>query len=364
MGSVMGSVMVAFRLGRGLRRRLPAVIENRVEVDVAPTREALGRQLVVPDRDQLCTAPPARPGIAAPSRRRGRDAVQACECAHTGKCRPESGFLPRISNNILSVRSVGPGTTYLSTTEAVADTAPGARPEGPAMIITTRTPRGSAVAAIAVLALSGSMLSACATAEAQGTGHAQATSMHANAKHAKDSSAVTALHSAMRTLWAQHMEWTYATVVAFAGDSPGLQATMTRLLRNQADIGTAVAGFYGADAGKQLADLLTTHINEAVPVLVAAKAGDTTALTKAVDDWYANAQAIADFLASANPAWNQGEMRQMMKEHITQTIGYASAVLGGNYGDAVTKYDEAEAHMTEMADMLSDGIVAQFPAKF
>jgi len=231
------------------------------------------------------------------------------------------------------------------------------------MIITTRATRGTAVAAVAVLALSGGVLSACASAEAEGTSHAHSSSAHANAKH-EDSSAVTALHSAMRTLWAQHMEWTYATVVAFAGDSPALQATITRLLRNQADIGTAVAGYYGPAAGKQLTDLLTTHINEAVPVLTAAKAGDTAALTKAVDDWYANAQAIADFLSSANPAWKQGEMRQMMKEHITQTIGYASAALGGNYADAVTKYDEAEAHMTEMADMLSDGIVAQFPAKF
>jgi hypothetical protein len=256
------------------------------------------------------------------------------------------------------------GDTYTSTTGAVVDTAPGARPEGPAMIISTRTTRGSAVAAVAALALSGSVLSACASAEAQDTGHASSASVHANAKHAKDSSAVTALHSAMRTLWAQHMEWTYATVVAFAGDSPALQATMTRLLRNQSDIGTAVAGYYGPAAGTQLTDLLKTHINEAVPVLTAAKAGDTTALTKAVDDWYANAQDIADFLAAANPAWKQGEMRQMMKEHITQTIGYASAALGGDYAAAVTKYDEAEAHMTEMADMLSDGIVAQFPARF
>lgn len=232
------------------------------------------------------------------------------------------------------------------------------------MIITTRSTRGSAVAAVAVLALSGSALSACATAQAEGTGHAHAASVHAKAKQPKDSSAVTALHSAMRTLWAQHMEWTYATVVAFAGDSPGLQATMTRLLRNQADIGAAVGTYYGAAAGQQLADLLTTHINEAVPVLTAAKAGDTTALTKAVDDWYANAQAIADFLAAANPAWNQADMRQMMKEHITQTIGYASDVLGGKYGEAVTAYDQAEAHMTQMADMLSDGIVAQFPARF
>lgn len=232
------------------------------------------------------------------------------------------------------------------------------------MTITTRAPRGTAAAAIAVLALSAGALSSCASAEAQGTGHAHASSVQSHANHKADSSAVTALHSAMRTLWAQHMEWTWSTVVAFAGDSPALQATMDRLLQNQADIGAAVATYYGPDAGNQLTDLLTTHIKEAVPVLTAAKSGDTAALDQAVADWYANAQDIADFLASANPAWKQGEMRQMMKGHITQTIAYASAVLGGKYGDAVTRYDEAEAHMVEMADMLSDGIVAQFPAKF
>jgi hypothetical protein len=227
------------------------------------------------------------------------------------------------------------------------------------MIITTRATRGSAVAAAAVLALSGGALSACGS-EASASTHASST--HAN-QHA-DSSAVTALHAAMRTLWAQHMEWTYATVVAFAGDSPALQATMDRLLRNQSDIGTAVAGYYGADAGQRLTDLLTTHIEDAVPVLTAAKAGDNAALDDAVAAWYANAQDIADFLASANPAWKKGEMRQMMKGHITQTIAYASDVLGGKYADAVTRYDEAESHMVEMADMLSDGIVAQFPARF
>lgn len=231
------------------------------------------------------------------------------------------------------------------------------------MIITTQTTRGSAVAAVAALALAGGALTACGSeASASPTTHAAAAADHG--KHKADSDAVTSLHAAMRTLWAQHMEWTYATVVAFASESPGLGATMDRLLQNQTDIGDAVAGFYGKAAGDQLADLLTTHIKDAVPVLSAAKAGDTSALETAVDAWYANAEDIADFLAGANPAWKKGEMRQMMKGHITQTIAYASDVLGGNWDSAVTKYDEAEAHMTDMADMLSDGIVAQFPARF
>jgi len=100
-------------------------------------------------------------------------------------------------------------------------------------------------------------------------------------------------------------------------------------------------------------------------VLQAAKAGDKAALDTALADWYANAQEIADFLASANPDnWEQSAVREMMKGHIDQTTAYASSVLTGDYEGAIKTYDEAAAHMAEMADALSAGIVAQFPDKF
>jgi hypothetical protein len=172
------------------------------------------------------------------------------------------------------------------------------------------------------------------------------------------------LHDAMRKLWGQHMEWTYATVAAFAVNSPGLDATLHRLLRNQSAIGNAVEPFYGKKAAHQLTKLLTTHINEAVPVLVAARDGDSAALTKAVADWYANARRIADFLARANPAWHRHAMRQMMHTHITQTIQYAAEQLQGKYELSIRDYNRAEAHMRHMADMLSSGLVQQFPRRF
>lgn len=232
------------------------------------------------------------------------------------------------------------------------------------MTTTTRRPPRISLATIAVvLAMSGGVLTACGSNDDQRASSTSALEVHAAASTTKQS-AQTALYSAMRSLWAQHMEWTYATVVAFASDSPALEPTINRLLRNQTDIGNAVATYYGTDAGKQLTDLLTTHIKDAVPVLTAARAGDTDALNKAVEQWYANAQDIADFLASANPHWKQDDMRQMMRAHITQTIGYASDVLGGKYASAVQKYDEAEAHMTAMADVLSQGLIKQFPKKF
>lgn len=219
------------------------------------------------------------------------------------------------------------------------------------------------------LALAGTGLVACSSgidptrvAAAPADAHMDVHAGAQPAAHAADQQ--VALYSTMRSLWAQHMEWTYATVVAFADDSPALQPTIDRLLRNQSDIGSAVATYYGAPAGDQLTGLLVDHIKGAVPVLAAAKTGDEAALGRAVTAWYANAQAIADFLATANPAWKKADLRQMMKGHITQTIAYASEVLGGNFEAAIRDYDEAELHMQDMADLLSHGIAEQFPDRF
>ncbi|WP_308465352.1 hypothetical protein [Rathayibacter soli] len=172
------------------------------------------------------------------------------------------------------------------------------------------------------------------------------------------------LYTAMAHLWAQHMEWTNATVVAFAEGSSALTPTLSRLLQNQTDIGNAIKPFYGDAAGDQLTTLLKEHINDAVPVLTAAKAGDTAALNTAVDAWYGNAKAIGDFLAAANPNWKTADMEEMMHVHITQTIAYATDALGGDYAKEIVDYGTAEQHMQEMSDMLSAGIIQQFPKQF
>jgi hypothetical protein len=225
--------------------------------------------------------------------------------------------------------------------------------------------RTYSVSLIAALALSGGLLTGCSATSGNASAEAPPAAVApAMAVHSTEEGAQIALYSAMRTLWDQHMQWTYDTVVAFAANSPGLQPTIDRILSNQVDIGNAVAPYYGNAAATQLTALLTTHIKEAVPVLTAAKAGDTPALNKAVQVWYANAQDIADFLAKANPNWKQSDLRDMMKAHITQTIAYASDVLTGNYAKAIVDYDTAQANMDQMADMLSEGIIAQFPDKF
>ena len=172
-------------------------------------------------------------------------------------------------------------------------------------------------------------------------------------------------HDAMRKLWEDHITWTRLVIIGVFEDLPDLDPTVQRLLQNQVDIGDAIKPFYGDEAGNQLTALLTDHILIAAEILQAAKNGDTAAMEDAIDRWYANADNIAEFLNTANPRnWPLEEMKAMMREHLDLTLEEAVAYLNGDYEASIAAYDQVHLQALEMADMLSTGIIKQFPNKF
>jgi hypothetical protein len=207
------------------------------------------------------------------------------------------------------------------------------------------------VAAAAALAVSGR------DARAEHGHHAQTAS--------KVSHSELRLRSDMRKLWEDHITWTRLAIISLTTGSADTQATVGRLLRNQSDIGNAIKPFYGAAAGNQLTALLRQHILIAADLIAAAKAGDQAKLAEANARWEANADEIATFLNHANPkAWKLAPMKAMMREHLKLTTDEAVARLQGDWAADVAAYDAVHRQALHMADMLSSGIVAQFPRRF
>ena len=175
-----------------------------------------------------------------------------------------------------------------------------------------------------------------------------------------------AFHDAMRELWEYHGTYTERAIVDYVAGNPDTTAVIGTLLHNQVDIGNAVKPYYGAAGGTALTKLLKTHINDAVATLKAAKAGDAAALKKASAAFYANGNQIASFLHTANPRnWPLGALQTMMRIHLNQVIGLAVDQIKGKYNAAIALYKSYINHLNVgMADMLSNGIIKQFPSKF
>jgi hypothetical protein len=172
------------------------------------------------------------------------------------------------------------------------------------------------------------------------------------------------LERGMRRLWEDHVTYTaffYKAAIA-GGDDAGKVAE--RLLRNQDDIGNAVKPFYGEKAGNKVAALLRDHILIAADLVQAAKAGDPARQEQANVRWYRNADELAAFLSSANPNWPRKALEVALRGHLQMVTDQVVATLHHDTAAAIAAYDRGAEHMLGVADVLSAGIVKQFPERF
>jgi hypothetical protein len=218
-----------------------------------------------------------------------------------------------------------------------------------------RNSRSLSLAVTLMIAL-GAALAAVAFSDGQ-TAHAHQHAKSVTAKELK-------LRNDMRKLWEDHVTWTRLAVISLTSGTADTNATVARLLRNQTDIGNAVKPFYGRAAGAELTRLPKEHITVAAALITAAKAGDKPAQAAAQTRWETNADQIARFLSRANPHWKLGPMRSMLRDHLRLTTREVVARLQRNWTADVDAYDEIHRQALHMADMLSTGIVGQFPKRF
>ena len=193
---------------------------------------------------------------------------------------------------------------------------------------------------------------------AMGAGMVAASAPMADAKGA-------AFHDAMRKLWEDHVTWTRLFIVSALGNLADKDATTARLLKNQEDIGNAIKPIYGDEAGTKLTALLKDHILTAADLVAASAAGDSAKADAASKKWSANADEIAVFLNGANPtAWPLDAAKSMMREHLEATTAEVTARIKKDWDADVAAFEKVHEQALKMADMLSDGIRGQFPAKF
>ncbi|OUS78398.1 glycosyltransferase [Paenibacillus sp. MY03] len=172
------------------------------------------------------------------------------------------------------------------------------------------------------------------------------------------------LKSDMQKVWINHTIWTKSYIVSAISGLKDQADVLERLLRNQQDIGDLIKPYYGNAAGNKLAELLREHILIAGKIITAAKANNQAEVKKLEAAWHKNADEIAKFLSSANPNWTFKELQDMLYKHLQFITEVVLSYLKGDWKAAIAATDQNEIHMIHFANMLTEGIVKQFPEKF
>ena len=167
----------------------------------------------------------------------------------------------------------------------------------------------------------------------------------------------------MRRLWVDHVIWTREYIVNTIEADPSVDAATARLMKNQEDIGNAMAPFYGKVTGDSLTALLKQHIMIAGELVAASRVKDNAKVTVTDQRWRANAIAIATLLSSVNPNWPMNELNTMLHEYLSLTALEGKTRLDRNYSEDVATFDRILTQSLVMANILSEGIIRQFPGK-
>lgn len=183
-------------------------------------------------------------------------------------------------------------------------------------------------------------------------------------KDVPSTKAICDLKMEERKLWIDHVLWTRNFIISDIASLEDKSPVLQRLLKNQDDIGSSIKPFYGEEAGNKLSALLKEHIELAGQVVDLAKNNNKSDLEKYNKLWYENADKLADFLSSANPNYSNKVLKNMLYKHLQLTTDEAIARLNKDWKADIDAYDKGENHMVMFADILSDGIIKQFPKKF
>ncbi len=172
------------------------------------------------------------------------------------------------------------------------------------------------------------------------------------------------LRVTMRKLWVSNAIWMREYIVNTIEVDQSLDAASKRLAKSQDDIGRAFAPFYGAETGSKVTTLLRQHTSLVKEMIEASMAKDTAKLKESDKRWRANADSITTLLSTVNPTnWPMATIQPVLVGGMNLTIAETNARLKRDYNADVEAFDTILAQSLNLADMLSNGIIKQFPTK-
>lgn len=173
------------------------------------------------------------------------------------------------------------------------------------------------------------------------------------------------LRLALRGLWEEHIFWVRNVVLMTKlGNKSAAKAAEDQVVQNAKDISSAIVPYYGKEAGDKLFNLLAGHYGAVKDFMIADFAGKKDGKATAMNKMLKNADEIATFLSSANPNWPRDAILGALKTHGGYHMTQIEQINAKNFAGEAKTWASMKTQIDQVADVLTDGLVKQFPQKF
>ncbi len=174
------------------------------------------------------------------------------------------------------------------------------------------------------------------------------------------------LRLALRSLWGDHIFWVRNVILSTKlGDKKAVKVAEEQAVQNAKDIASAIVPYYGKEAGDKLFTLLAGHYGAIKDCMNAAFSNNEKAMDAGKDKMMKNADEIAAFLSSANPKnWPKDALVSALAAHGGYHMAQINEINAKNFSAEAKTWEAMQNQVYQIADVLADGIVKQFPQKF
>ena len=170
------------------------------------------------------------------------------------------------------------------------------------------------------------------------------------------------LRLALRDLWANHVFWVRAYVLAVHhDDAAASESAEAEVVENARALADGITPFYGQDASDTLFGLLAGHYGAIKDYMESAYAEDAQGQEAAARALSTNAEAIADFLDGANPQLPKEAVLPLLIAHGGHHMQQVRAFHTGDFAAEAEVWYAMLGHVYAIADAMAGALAEQFP---
>ncbi len=170
--------------------------------------------------------------------------------------------------------------------------------------------------------------------------------------------------SEMTRLWVDNAIWSRQAVLCLVDCLPGTEESLYRLLTNQEDMGRLFTRYYGREKGDEFCESISSSTSLTISIIRYKSNNNADDLNDSRDKVDVNVDRTIDYLIKVNPNWSKEELSYLMLLHSQLFDLQIQNRVTENFSYDVEVFDKIITETYKLANVLSYGIIKQFPERF